>query len=200
MNRSVPRNSVSTWIRLGRSRDRRRRIVQREQVRRLSQRRPREKAGRAFVRPHQTLDVLAQPSIAAAGLDEEWLARVGGARESVLEDVVDSPPAIRIHLGRRPLKPRRRQRVVEPGAREAPLAFDRGRRQLHDLGHLRDRQAAEELELDDAALARVDRFQGVEGLVQSDQIHGGRFTDSCARLSVTLSASPPRLSAARPRA
>ena len=65
----------------------------------VGQRRPREKAGRAFVRPHQTLDVLAQLRITGADVDQEWLARVGGALDGVLEDVVDSPPANRIHLG-----------------------------------------------------------------------------------------------------
>ena len=68
-------------IRPVRALDRRRRIVEREHVASDGQRRPREKTGRAFVRPDQTLDVLAQPRITRADVDQEWLARVGGARE-----------------------------------------------------------------------------------------------------------------------
>src|SRR5690606_25528969 len=70
-----------------------------------------------------------------------------------------------------------RERVVEPRPRKAPLAFDRGRRQLHHFGDLRRRQAAEELELDDAALARVDVGKSVESLVPRNQIHRWRFAD-----------------------
>ncbi len=90
--------SVTEVAGLLRSHGRRRRIVQGEHVPSVGQCRPREKAGRVFVRPHQTLDFLAQPGIPGAGVDEEWMARVSLACDGLLEDVVDTPPASRIHL------------------------------------------------------------------------------------------------------
>ena len=73
-------------------------LVQHQQAASVGHCRPREKARRAFVRPHQALDLLAQFRIPTAGVDEERMAAFHGALDGALKDVVDSLPAIRIHL------------------------------------------------------------------------------------------------------
>jgi hypothetical protein len=51
------------------------------------------------VRAHQARDVFLQGRITSAGVGEECRTRVGSALDGALEDVVDSQPVIRIHLG-----------------------------------------------------------------------------------------------------
>src|SRR4029453_17563897 len=60
--------------------------------------------------------------------------------------------------------------VVEPCTREAPVALDRGRRELQDFRNLARGQATKELELDDSALARIDRGELIEGVMEDDDV------------------------------
>src|ERR1700750_1215742 len=72
-------------------------------------------------------------------------------------------------------------RLMQPGLRHAPFALNRYLRDAQDFGHLFDRQAAEETQLDDAALPRVERGQTPERVVQKKPVNRPLFareTDS----------------------
>jgi len=60
---------------------------------------------------------------------------------------------------------------VKPGAGGSPFAFDGGGGDAHDFGHLVGGEATEEAEFDDLALARVEFFEFLEGIVEGDQGH-----------------------------
>ena len=62
-----------------RAHDRRGPLVQQQHAASVGHCRPREKASRAFVRPHQALDFFAQLRITAADVDEERMAAFRGA-------------------------------------------------------------------------------------------------------------------------
>ena len=133
-----------------------------------------EEPARALVSAHEAVDLVPQAIIARAGLGEEVAPLVGRARDGRLEQFVDALPAMGIHL----VKVRSGSTadgVVEPGAREAPVALDRGRRELQDLRNLVGGQAAEEFELDDPALARIDGAELIERLVEDDDVHVRRL-------------------------
>src|SRR5918993_2740058 len=60
----------------------------------------------------------------------------------------------------------------EPRLRHAPLALDGGGADAQDFRRLLDREAAEEAQLDDARLLRVERVEAFERLVERDQVRG----------------------------
>lgn len=57
--------------------------------------------------------------------------------------------------------------LAQPGARKAQLGVERGRRKLHHGGHLLEGQPAEVVQLEDARLALVERFEPAQRVVQS---------------------------------
>ena len=71
-----------------------------------------------------------------------------------------------------------RDRVVEPGARELPVALDSRDRQAQRPGNLLRREASEELQLDDAALARIGSGQPAQRVMQLQQVE---FADAKVR-------------------
>src|SRR5262245_39737974 len=78
----------------------------------------------------------------------------------------------------------------EPRPRNGPVALHRRGRDPHRFGGLLDREAAEEPQLDDARLARVELGEAIERRVERDEIDrplgGGRveaFVEGDARLS-----------------
>src|SRR6185436_13904427 len=82
-------------------------------------------------------------------------------------------------------------RIEQPSAREFPLALDGRSGELHHLSDLLDRETAKVLELDDAALARIDRLEPFQCLVEGDHVHrrrlGGPF-EQAERNAFRLSA------------
>ena len=60
--------------------------------------------------------------------------------------------------------------LVEPGLGAAPLAADRLGRDAELRGGLLERQAGEEPQLHDGGLARIDRLQAGQRLVQGQQV------------------------------
>src|SRR5438876_3421255 len=60
--------------------------------------------------------------------------------------------------------------TVAPRPRETPLALDRRRRYPDHFRRLLERQATEEAQLHDLALARVDLGKLPQGLVQQDEV------------------------------
>lgn len=66
-----------------------------------------------------------------------------------------------------------RQRVVQPRTGESPLPFDRSGRNVQQLADFVRREAAEEFQLDDAALARIESRQTLERVVKRDHIDIG---------------------------
>src|SRR4051812_33418304 len=70
--------------------------------------------------------------------------------------------------------------AVEPCLRRAPLALDRSRRDAEHGGDLLGREAAEELHLDDLALARVHLREAAERAVERDHLR--RLASDARRL------------------
>src|SRR2546421_10094179 len=60
--------------------------------------------------------------------------------------------------------------MIEPSFGSAPLSFNRRRREPQDFGSLLDRQAAEELQLHDSALLRIDLSQSFERVIEGNDI------------------------------
>src|SRR5262249_33614417 len=70
-----------------------------------------------------------------------------------------------------------RQRLMEPRPGEPPLALDRARRHVEEVGDLRLRQATEVTQLDDLGLARVLDLHPIERPVKGEDVlerQGGR--------------------------
>src|SRR5262245_42254241 len=66
----------------------------------------------------------------------------------------------------------------EPGLGQAPLALDGPGGDREDLGRLLDAQPAEEAQLDDPALAGIERGQAVERVVERDEVGGALDRDA----------------------
>ena len=64
------------------------------------------------------------------------------------------------------------QRKIQPRPGHRPLALDGGGRNAHYFRRLLDRHAAEEAELDDATLLRIERFQPRERGVEHTRVDG----------------------------
>jgi hypothetical protein len=64
---------------------------------------------------------------------------------------------------------------IEPRFGDSPFALHRPGRNAQDVGGLLDGETAEESQLDDAALLRVESLQGGEGFVQRDGIDVNRL-------------------------
>jgi hypothetical protein len=62
------------------------------------------------------------------------------------------------------------QRVEQPGARNLPVALGCCNRDVENVGHLPQRQPAEEPQLVDAALARVEVREAIERFVQRQDV------------------------------
>src|SRR4051812_12060814 len=60
--------------------------------------------------------------------------------------------------------------LLQPCAREAELAIDRRHREREHVGDLLALEAKEVIELDDLALAAVDRAQRLERFVERDRV------------------------------
>jgi hypothetical protein len=135
-----------------------------------------QEAARAIVRADQPLDLLAQVAIVTAGRREKGRSFLSRALDRGLEQLVHARPAIGVHarLGRP--SSIAADGVVEPRAREVPVAIDRRVGDLHDLRDFTDGQAAEELQLDDAALARIESAQLVQRVVEDHDVDVGHVT------------------------
>ena len=95
---------------------------------------------------------------------------------------------------------RARQLPKEPRLRQAPVPPHRAHRHIEHVRRLLEAQPAEEPQLDDAALPRVQRLERLQRIVERDEIDaGGRRGRSAASDSETCSWPPPALRAiARP--
>src|SRR5207244_11508262 len=60
--------------------------------------------------------------------------------------------------------------TAQPGASEAPFAFDSSVRNAEHGGGFFNGQAAEETHLDDAAVLRFDRRQILQGIIERQQV------------------------------
>src|SRR5688572_11056927 len=58
----------------------------------------------------------------------------------------------------------------QPRARQAPVAPDGADRNVEHMRNLFEAQAAEEAELDDTALARVELFEALQRIIQCHQV------------------------------
>src|SRR5437867_13313547 len=67
--------------------------------------------------------------------------------------------------------------MIEPSFGSAPLSFNRRRREPQDFGSLLDRQAAEELQLHDSALLRIDLSQSFERVIKGNDVRGSLLRD-----------------------
>src|SRR5215218_6988946 len=66
----------------------------------------------------------------------------------------------------------------QPRARHLPVALDRGVADAEHLGRLLDGQAAEELQLNDARLLRVDGGEPLQRLVNRQQVNVWTFAEA----------------------
>jgi hypothetical protein len=100
----------------------------------------------------------------------------------------------------RPHGPTVRQRLEQPGLRHLPVALDGGQREAKRLPRLPKRQPAEEPQLHEPALARIERGQLTQGSVEVEDVDLAGRTHGEARIEGDAPpAARPFARSARPR-
>ena len=139
----------------------------------------------------------SRSGVAGRGVGQERRARAGVALQRGVEELVDLPPALGSHACESAL-----QLARQPGTRHRPVALYRGGGDVHRLGGLLDGQAAEESQLDEPRLLRIERASRSRARVERDEIRStAHRRRASASSSVTRGRAPAALlRAARARA
>ena len=119
--------------------------------------------------PREALDLGAELRVSATGGIEKPATIRRAKRHRGMKDLGHPIPALAAHGA----FPAALDRVVEPGPGKAPVPLDRRPRHREHLGDLVHREPAEEPELHDSRLPRIEDGEAVERLLQRDQLDVG---------------------------
>ena len=141
----------------------------------------------------QRLDLPPQCIVSRAQLGDCRRPFVLGASEHGVPDAIDFLPAIRRH---RRLRRTLRERPEQPGAGGLPVALDGLGGDVEDVARFFEREAAEETQLCDPALARVERRQTFERHIEIQHVDARGQRDDAGRI---IQRHACRLATALPR-